>query len=242
MNFARIRRAALALVLLAVAASPAPAIADPSPSAALCAEVGGNWDGAAGQCSATATNANQINVEVSADFPVELVEDPTTGPPLRAFLRDFFTKFGHPADALIRDGRARLTSRVLTGAPNTTSVLFSNDWYLGGPHPNDELDTFTFDRHTGRQLALADLFCSTDPVEEQLEPLVKKYVRSTYTPTDGRSELPDYTRYTDGYRAWLLDGDELVIYLPSYRTGPVHAGMFVARIPTSELRAGDCAT
>ena len=123
------------------------------------------------------------------------------------------------------------------------SVLFTNFWYLGGAHSNDDITTFTFDLAAKKQLALSDLFCATDP-KPVLDPLVRKHVRSIFD-TAGSQSVPDYSRYTDGYQAWVLDGDDLVIHMPAGRTGPVHAGMFVAQIPLSELRPqlrdGGCA-
>lgn len=247
MKIARARWLPPVLAVWALAGTLGVAVADPPAAVALCTDVGGTWDATSSTCATTGTNANHIKVAVSAQYPADLLDDATAGPVLKEFVRKFFTDYGHPDDAMTRDGDAQLTYQRFQHAPNTVSVLFTNFWYLGGAHPNDDITTFTFDLAAHKQLALADLFCSTDAasVNQLLDPLVKRYARSTFTRTGSNESLPDYTEYTDGYRAWVLDGDELVIQMPAGRTGPVHAGMFVARIPLSalgpNLRDGGCA-
>lgn len=42
--------------------------------------------------------------------------------------------------------------------------------------------------------------------------------------------------YVDSYDAWVLDGDSLLLFLPSVRLGPVGAGLFEVRVPLSTLQ------
>lgn len=238
------RLSAALLTVLAIFA-PCRAAADPAtdPSVALCSDLGGTWDVAASTCTMTGTNAKKVTVDSNAQYPADLIADPTAGPTLREFVRTFFDNFGHPRDDQVQNGDAKLTYEAFRHGANIRSVLFTNFWYLGGAHSNDDITTFTFDLAAKKQLALSDLFCATDP-KPVLDPLVRKHVRSIFD-TAGSQSVPDYSRYTDGYQAWVLDGDDLVIHMPAGRTGPVHAGMFVAQIPLLELRPqlrdGGCA-
>ncbi|BBZ65032.1 hypothetical protein MINS_04610 [Mycolicibacterium insubricum] len=238
-------RLSAALLTALTIAAPYRAAADPAPdpSVALCSGVGGTWDAGSGTCALLGRNTKKVTVDTKAQYPADLIADPTSGPPLREFITTFFKNFGHPREDQVQNGDAQLTYAAFRHGTNTRSVLFTNDWYLGGAHPNDDITTFTFDLDAKKPLALADLFCAADP-KAVLDPLVKKHVWSTFD-TTGTQSYPDYTRYTDDYRAWVLDGDDLVIRMPAGRTGPMHAGMFVAQIPLSELRPqlrdGGCA-
>lgn len=238
-----------ALTLVGVG-SDSRAFADPSPGAdslAFCEDNGGTWDQAGDVCTRRGTNAHQIAVQLSAKYPEDLLSDQTAGPPLKELVRDFFTRFGHPDDGLVRDGQANLTYQTFEHAPGIRSVVFRIFWYLGGAHPNDEIATFTFDLQRGKQLALADLFCrDIDPLTA-LPPLARPHVKTAVTQDIDIAHFdPGHSyNYTDDYRAWYLDGPDLVLVMPAARTGPVQAGQWQPHIPLAELnsilRDGSCA-
>ncbi|MGW4099106.1 DUF3298 domain-containing protein [Mycobacterium sp. NPDC004974] len=186
-------------------------------------------------------------MELSAKYPEDLLNDQTAGPPLKEFVRDFFTRFGDPDDGLVRNGQADLTYQTFEHAPGIRSVVFSIFWYLGGAHPNDEITTFTFDLQRGKQLALADLFCrGIDPLTA-LPPLARPYVKREVTQDVDIAQFDPGHRYnyTDDYRAWYLDGSDLVLVMPAARSGPARAGLWQPHIPLAELnsilREGSCA-
>ncbi|STZ88887.1 putative secreted protein [Mycolicibacterium fortuitum] len=251
-----IRSMARALCLLTAgltlvgAASDSRAVADPFPGVdarAFCEDLGATWDEARGVCGRSIVNARQITVQLSAEYPEGLLDDRTAGAPLKEFVREFFTRFGHLDDGLVRDGQANLTYQTFEHAPGIRSVVFRIFWYLGGAHPNDEITTFTFDLQRGRQLALADLFCrGIDPLTA-LSPLVRPYVKCAVTQGIDLAEFDPGHRYnyTDDYRAWYLDGPDLVLAMPAARSGPVPAGQWQPHIPLAELNAilreGNCA-
>lgn len=47
---------------------------------------------------------------------------------------------------------------------------------------------------------------------------------------------PHHT-YVDTYDTWALEGDSLLLFLPSARLGPVSAGLIHPRIPLTALRS-----
>ncbi|WKG04623.1 hypothetical protein [Mycolicibacterium sp. HK-90] len=226
------------------------AFADPSPEAAsvaFCDDNGGTWDQAGGVCKRQVLNGHHIAVQLSAMYPEDLLKDQTAGPPLKEFVRDFFTRFGHPDDGLVRDGQADLTYETFEHGPGIRSVVFRIFSYLGGAHPNAEITTFTFDLQRGKQLALADLFCrNVDPLTA-LPPLARPYVEKTVTEgiDIARFDPGHRYNYTDDYRAWYLDGPDLVLVMPAARSGPVQAGQWQPHIPLAELNSilhdGSCA-
>lgn len=211
-----------------------------SAAIAFCTELGGAWNTPARRCT---ISRNADHSHVSATYPVDLIGDPTAGPVLKSFLREFFHQHRITEDG--EDSTASLEHSVFTHRPDTKSVVFHGDWYVQGtPHPSEDFTTFTFDLATGQQLQLADLFCSgADPLQV-LPPLVRPDVtqRIAGTPLSVEDFEPDRggTDYADDYRAWALDGDDLVLYLPAERSGPVHAGMVTAHLPLTDLRADGC--
>lgn len=239
----------LVALLLALAAcssgSPVQSPASAAPPADFCTSVGGTWDGSKESCSLTGTNSKNIVAKVQATYPANLLEDPTTGPVLQQFLSDFFKKFGHPSDNLTQNSEASMTYKTYNHAPNMLSVVFTEEWFVTGtPHPNDAVVTFTFDQASRRALTLGDLFCpGVDPLVA-LPPLVRPYVEQTVAldknPSFTISQFepqPGHRGYSDDYKAWYLDGDDLVLVMPAERSGPVHAGAWQPRMPLSALGA-----
>jgi hypothetical protein len=226
-------------VLLSGAASPS-TTASPASAASpsgFCSGLGGSWNQEARTCAATTTNAKHHSVKVIASYPGDLIEDPTAGPVLQGFVRQFFERFSRPDDSLSQDGSANLTYQVYEHPPATKSVVFTDNWNVGGVHPNDAIDTFTFDLAQQKPLALADLFCPgiDPPLPQALNPFVQQYVQPQVA-SDWLQPGGQGVEYSSGYRAWAIEADDLIILMPASRTGPVHAGAFKARIPLSALR------
>jgi hypothetical protein len=236
---------ALAMAGCSQTRSAAPSIAAASPSK-FCARIGGSWNPEWLTCATSTTNAKHYSVKVTARYPTDLIEDPTSGPVLREFVRQFFERFTRPDDSLAQDGSANLTFQVYEHGPATKSIVFTENWNVGGMHPNDAIDTFSFDLAQKKQLALADLFCSgiDPPLPQALNPFVQQYVQPQVD-SDWLQPGGQGVTYSSGYKAWAMDGDDLVILMPADRTGPVHAGAFKARVPLSGMRAilrgGGCA-
>ena len=214
-------------------------------SAAFCTENHGTWD--QGVCTAHGTNAHNIDVKITARYPDDLLADPAAEPVLKEFVRAFFTRFEHLDDLFVRDGFADLKYQTFTHGPDIRSVVFTNLWDLGGAHPNDEMTTFTVDLRRGKVLALADLFCvGVDPLIE-LPPLARPYVEKAIGPKFDIAQFEPGSKnsFADDYQAWYLDGDDLVLVMPSARSGPATAGLWQPHVPLSQLhsilRDGACA-
>ncbi|MCV7233781.1 DUF3298 domain-containing protein [Mycobacterium branderi] len=215
----------------------------------MCGEVGGVWDAQAGHCTVSKRGADNAHVQVSAAYPRDLIDDSTAGPVLGSFLRKFFSQYGTPDDR--GDGDATLKYSIYAHPPSIKSVVFQSDWeYRSMPHPMAEITTFSFDLSRGKQLKLADLFCpAVDPLKV-LPPLARPAVQQQLANTElafERFEPGNPDGFADDYRAWALDGDSLVLYMPAARgPGGMPPGFVQPRIPLSQmhslLREGGCST
>ncbi|NMN97209.1 hypothetical protein [Antrihabitans stalactiti] len=217
----------ITVVLCLVAAGCSSTTPDETPTA-FCAEVGGTWDNDA--CKLTGTNAKHITVDVSAEYPTDLVDEPA----LQDFLRKFFATYGHPDDQVAQNGHASLTYKTYTHGGHVKSIVFSNDWYLGGAHPNDEIVTYSFDDK--KAITLTDLLCPGNDALTALPPIVRPFIRQAIGEDGDISRYEPGGDYAENYKAWYLDGDDLVLVMPASRFGPVHSGMWQPRIPLSALR------
>lgn len=212
-----------------------------SPSAAgdhLCAGVHGSWDAKSKRCTLT-KDANGTHVEVKASYPVDLVDNPTSGPVLTAFVQKFFADYGQTDTN--GAGDANLSFKLLEHGPNTKTVFFQADWYFSSmPHPGGQITTFTFDLGQNKQLQLSDLFCQgVDPLSA-IPPVARPFVQQALTGSPFRTEQfePNQTEgeYADNYQAWALDGDALVLYMPAGRgPGGVPPAFVTPRIPLADF-------
>ncbi|WAC90858.1 hypothetical protein [Mycobacterium sp. Aquia_213] len=227
------------------ASSPA-ASTTPIPNR-LCNDVHGVWDGKIGQCKVS-RDVNGAHLEVTAAYPVDLVDNPPAGPVLTPFIRKFFTDYGETDSN--GNGNANLSSQVLTHAGITKTVVFQSDWYFSSmPHPSAAITTFTFD--SKRQLQLADLLCpGVDPLTA-IPPIAHPYVRRALdgSPFQVEQFEPDHPEGTlvDGYQAWSLDGEDLVLYMPAERgPGGISPGAVAPHVPLTKLapilRGKGCST
>ncbi|WAJ46047.1 hypothetical protein OK015_06025 [Mycobacterium sp. Aquia_216] len=213
----------------------------------LCNDVHGVWDAKAAQCKLS-KDVNGAHLEVTAAYPVDLVDNPPDGPVLTSFVRKFFTDYGETDTN--GAGNANLTSQVFTHTPGTKTVVFQSDWYFSSmPHPSAAITTFTFDAK--RQLQLADLLCpGVDPLTA-IPPIAHPFVQQALSGTPFQVEQfePDHAEgaLADNYQAWALDGDDLVLYLPAERgPGGISPGSVAPHIPLAQLapilRGPGCST
>lgn len=226
--------------------SASPQTTPNAPGLAFCRQLGGTWNTPARSCTLTGRNEH---THIKVSYPVGLLEDPAAGPALKDYVESYVHRRSDEADD--RESNTTLTHTLFHHGDDVTSVLFHGEYYTQGtPHPTDEYATFTFDTAEHRRLQLADLFCpGVDPLQA-IPPLIRSSIEDQLgdTPLNVEDFEPDRTRldYSDGYRAWLLDDDDLVFYLPAERTGPVTAGMVTPRLalsdPDAPLRQNGCPT
>ncbi|SKG13733.1 DUF3298 domain-containing protein [Mycobacteroides abscessus] len=254
MTRVRIAASLLAAALCGWAGTVPVVRAEPSSAAGLCREMRGAWDESAATCTLISRNGKGADMTAIAKYSPELLDDPVMGPALTDNVRKFLRQFSSLDEGYVRSSEATLDYVRYERTPTDKSVLFKYYTFFGGAaHPNTALATFTFDIPRGRQLQLADLFCGgTDP-DKVLPPYVRPYLQkkidelnanrpagNSPLTVDEFEPLPlgsehSHT-YVDSYDAWVLDGDSLLLFLPSVRLGPVGAGLFEVRVPLSTLR------
>lgn len=242
--------AVLALPVLTAchSASPpaAPKTTPNAPGLAFCRQLGGTWNTPARSCTLTG-RSEHTHIKVS--YPVGMLEDAAAGPVLKDYVESFVHRQSDADDD--RESNATLSHTLFHHGDDVTSVLFHGDYYTQGtPHPSDEFATFTFDTAEHRRLQLGDLFCPGVDPQRAIPPLIHADIEDQLgdSPLHAEDFEPGQPGrdYADGYRAWLLDGDDLVFYLPAARTGPVPAGMVKPRLALSDsdapLRQNGCPT
>jgi hypothetical protein len=137
---------------------------------------------------------------------------------------------------------ASLSSMQLTinyekkSSPRALTYLFTSASYTGGAHGIEVPVTFTFNRTTGAQITLADLFTPDSNYLSRLS-------------TIARAELPemmgDYANtqfITEGtesrlqnFQTFYLEGDALVLLFPPYQVAPYVVGTVKLPIELSQL-------
>jgi hypothetical protein len=214
----------------------------PSPTPnKLCSDIAGAWDAKSGRCTLDKDLANGVHVEVKATYPADLVDNPVAGPVLGPFVRKFLSDYGQAGAN--GTGDADLAYSLFTHSQAVKTVFFQADWYFAQmAHPNGEITTFTFDFDKGKQLQLADLFCQgTDPLKA-IPAIARPFVQQALVGSPFRVEEfePDKPEgeLADNYQAWVLDADDLVLYMPAARgPGGVPPAFISPRIPMAEFGA-----
>ena len=233
--------------------APTAASSAPLTDSGLCAELHGMWDPQERSCAVVSSLPKDVTVTTTIRYPEGLISDPVLGPGLRDYARQFLGERTNPG-YLTSNGSAQAGTTALTGHETKTLVFFEDWYYQQMPHPSEALATWTFDLARGKRIQLADLFCpGTDPLAA-LPPLVRPYLRQAYAAkTDGFAGAIPLEQFEPGehgylasdYRAWALDGDDLLLYLPASR-GPagMPPGYLTPRVPLTALRPilrGNCA-
>jgi len=117
---------------------------------------------------------------------------------------------------------------VLTGIAEDT----------GAAHPNHSISTWLFDMRTGAELPLGRLFKPDAPYLQLLSGICRKHLLA-------RDDLKGDSRWVktgtaptqECFRAFVLDGRNLVVTFPPYQVGPYALGEVDVKIPYAELKA-----
>ncbi len=118
-----------------------------------------------------------------------------------------------------------------------SSILVEVSRYFAPqPHPARALLTFTHDLHTGKRLALADLFNPGAPYLETLS----EQSRQLLAAQPGFDQLTGFTTGTEpkaeNFAAWTLTDQDLVITFAEYQVAPYALGTPHVSIPFASLR------
>ncbi|BDB41491.1 MULTISPECIES: mannan-binding family protein [Mycobacterium] len=216
----------LATTLLAAAAalSGGPHLATVHASAdSFCGELGGGWDGQ--YCHTAVTSERNAVRDIKVAVPVDLIDNPTTGPVIRDYLRTLVGNWRKANSLMAADSYGEENYQVFQHG-NLLSAVFHEDYHADGPKPNNAYRTFTFDMAGGRRVQLADLTNgSTAAIAAPAQPFIQTALDQAAPPHDPGSYpfsadrwTPDKV-YSGGYRAWALTPDELIIYMPDYPVG-----------------------
>lgn len=208
-----------AAAALMVSAAPAAGASAPS----FCSGLGGAWDGH--YCSADVHSERLATRYIRMAVPGDLVDHPVAGPPIRDYLSALFTNWRSKGASMVADSWGNENFEIFQHG-DALSVVFHEDYHSDGPYINNAYRTFTFDMANGRRLQLADLVKpGVDPLTE-IPPLARPYIEQALDvappPHQPRTYpfiferwTPDKV-YSGAYKAWALNGDELVIYMPDY--------------------------
>lgn len=128
-------------------------------------------------------------------------------------------------------------------SPKTVSYVYSIYQDTLGAHPNTYYRTFTFDRATGNEVGLEDLFASGAPYLERLSARTRADLpaimarMAEITPAEvdhdyiNSGTLPE----ADAFQNFAIDGDTLLVIFPPYQVGPYVYGTIIDPVPFSTL-------
>lgn len=204
---------------IGVAFSAPPASAS---SQSFCGELGGTFDGL--YCHTVVTSVRKADRDIKVAIPGDLVDNPTTGPTIREYLRNLYNNWKAKGADMIQDSYGEANFEVFQHG-NAMSVVFHEDYHANGPQVNNAWRTFTWDMSTGKRLMLTDILkpgTGLDAIPPLAEPFIIEaldraapaHTPQTYPFTPDRW-TPDKV-YSGAYKAWALTPDELIIYMPDY--------------------------
>jgi len=215
----------LTVTVTVVAAAIIPSVVTARASApSFCGELGGDWDGQ--YCHTSVTSERNAVRDIKVAVPGNLVDNPTTGPVVRDYLRTLVNNWRNANARMAADSYGEENYQTFQHG-NLLSAVFHEDYHADGPKPNNAYRTFTFDMASGRRLRLSDL-TNSDPLTA-IPPLAQPYIETALNqappPHDPGSYpfvidrwTPDKV-YSSAYKAWALTPDELILYMPDYPVG-----------------------
>ena len=148
-----IRRLIATSVLVAAATVPNAATA-PASAPSFCGELGGDWDGQ--YCHTSVTSERNAVRDIKVAVPGDLVDNPTTGPVVRDYLRTLVNNWKTANAHMAADSFGEENYQIFQHG-NLLSAVFHEDYHADGPKPNNAYRTFTFDMASGRRLQFSDL-------------------------------------------------------------------------------------
>lgn len=117
----------------------------------------------------------------------------------------------------------------------TLTYLFRSASFTGGAHGLEVPVTFTFDRTTGKQVLLSDVFASSDYLSR-----LSEIARAELPAMMGEYANPDFIRdgtepRMENFQTFYFDGNDLVFLFPPYQVAPYVVGTVEFPIPLSKL-------
>ncbi|WP_055403370.1 MULTISPECIES: mannan-binding family protein [unclassified Mycobacterium] len=206
--------------VLVVATTISTAVPASASAPSFCGELGGDWDGQ--YCHTSVTSERKAVRDIKVAVP-DLVDNPTTGPVVRDYLKTLVTNWKTANTSMAADSYGEENFEVFRHG-NLLSAVFHEDYHADGPKPNNAYRTFTFDMASGRRVQLADLTTSNPltAIPPVAAPFVETALNQAPPPHDPGTYpfvldrwTPDKV-YSGAYKAWALTPDELILYMPDY--------------------------
>ncbi|OBG67969.1 mannan-binding family protein [Mycobacterium sp. E3339] len=206
--------------VLVVATTISTAVPASASAPSFCGELGGDWDGQ--YCHTSVTSERKAVRDIKVAVP-DLVDNPTTGPVVRDYLKTLVNNWKTANTSMAADSYGEENFEVFRHG-NLLSAVFHEDYHADGPKPNNAYRTFTFDMASGRRVQLADLTTSNPltAIPPVAAPFVETALNQAPPPHDPGTYpfvldrwTPDKV-YSGAYKAWALTPDELILYMPDY--------------------------
>ena len=189
----------------------------------FCFELGGEWDGH--YCHTTVLSERKAIRDIKVAVPGDLVDDPTTGPTIRQYLKTLVGNWKSVGEHMVQDSFGEENFAVYQRG-DVLSIVFHEDYHADGPKPNNAYRTFAFDMARGTTLTLGDVVKpDIDPlaaISELGQPFIEQALNQAAPPHQPGTYpfavdrwTPDRV-YSGAYKAWALTPDELVLYMPDY--------------------------
>jgi hypothetical protein len=191
----------------------------------FCTELNATWDGT--KCTRLVTSQRKAEMFISLDLPQPLLDNPTSGPPLRNYYHRLIDGWCKTGSDTPRDSSASADYKLYLGPGAVQSLIVHENFEPFGIQANNAYRSFVFDMANGRRLTLADLFKpGVDPkkamppateavLPQALDAAPPSHTPNTYPFTVQEWEPgPDGPGYTGDYRAFGLTADHLILYMP----------------------------
>lgn len=175
----------------------------------FCGELGGDWDGQ--YCHTSVTSERNAVRDIKVAVPDDLVDNPTTGPVIRDYLRTLVNNWRNANSSMAADSYGEENFEVFRHA-SLLSAVFHEDYHADGPKPNNAYRTFTFDMASGRRVQLADLTTSNPltAIPPLAQPFIETALNQAPPPHDPGTYpfvvdrwTPDKV-YSGAYKAWAI--------------------------------------
>jgi hypothetical protein len=128
-------------------------------------------------------------------------------------------------------------------SPKTVSYVYSLYQDTMGAHPNTYYRTFTFDKETGNDIELGDLFTPgaayldrlSEITRADLPKIMAKMAEMTLDEVDHDYINSGTMPIADSFGNFAIDGANLLMIFPPYQVGPYVYGTITDPIPLSSL-------
>lgn len=245
----------LALVLWYMATHPAPTVVAPGTGTSTPAVVGEPVhvidEGPYYEIDATYPSATPLGASAG------LTADEQAVMLMRAFAVNSVSSFKENVDVEsltpqerrlfgLDDGRkyAMDITYTLYESPETITYVYLIYQDTLGAHPNTYYRTFTFDRATGENLHMEDLFVPGAPYLERLSQRTRADLPAIMAAKGDISADQvdrDYINsgtlpIADAFGNFAIEGDALIVIFPPYQVGPYVYGRVDVPIPLADLR------